>query len=280
MNFAQLKGVLRLVGALLLMILIAGSGNSSEISVDATNLNNIAAQPAVSGLQIVPNAVTGSSITLLGPNGNIVTASSISASAFFGDGSHLSGIATTIATQSFSGAQTFLSTFTAQSGGNQIQLSTSSSVINMRVQGDGATTFYPELHNSSSATVPRATTTAATFGPCIAGSTLTITTSGGKVELTFSGILRNATLNSTVALTFLADGQFPPGLSSTKSLVRSHDTIPHGAYDAGPFRYLLDAPAAGAHSYCLSISAPDGGTTALGEVEFDFRSIFIVKELK
>lgn len=268
------------VGTLCLWILIAGSANSSEIVADSININQISAQPAAPGLQFISSAVSSSSITLQGPDGHIIAESSITASAFFGDGSHLSEIATAIATQVFSGAQTFLSTFTAQTSGNQIQLSTGSSTVNLRIQSDGTTTFYPELHNSSSTTIPRATTTASTFGPCVAGSTLTITTSGGTVELTFSGIMRNTALNSTVALTFLADGQFPSDLSSTKGLTRSHDTIPHGAYDAGPFRYLLDAPAAGAHSYCLSISAPAGGTTALGELEFDFRSFFLVKELK
>ena len=59
----------------------------------------------------------GSSVTLSGANGFVTSASSVTASAFFGDGSHLTGVAAgggavLTATQTFSGANTFGSTTT------------------------------------------------------------------------------------------------------------------------------------------------------------------------
>lgn len=254
------------------------SASASEIVADVLEVSTISTPAPSPGIQFTGSAVFHSSLTLQGSGGYVTGQSSVTASAFFGDGSQIEVVAVLSSTETFSGGVTFGSTISIQSGGREIVLSTGSTA-NLKIAVDGQTSFYPELHNSTYTTIPYATTSATTFGSCVTGSTVALTTAGGSVEVRFTGILRNTTLSATATLTMLEDGAFLPGLSSTKGIVRSNFAPSEGAYDVGPFAYLLE-PAAGLHSYCISIAAPDGGTTELGETTFDFRSFLFVKELR
>lgn len=266
---------------------IAGVVGADRISV--STIGGTAAGISISSsVWIAP----GSSLTLTGPLGTLTGASSVTASAFFGDGRNLGGIASLYAEQSFSDGSLFLSSFSVQSGGKQIVLSTSSLSSNFSLSGGGVFSFSPELHNSSSTFVPAASTSNDNFGPCVDGSTLTIVTAGGRVELIFSGKLSNdergdggAFLGNAAELGFLQDGSFVDDFSSSKGIVRATGAGALEATDIGSFRYLLKAPSVGAHAYCLTIArsqvvpgVQSGGTKLGGET--NSRNSFVVKEIK
>lgn len=233
----------------------------------------------------------GASLILENSAGYISAASSINASSFFGDGQHLGGISNSLltSTQTFTGADTFTSSFTVQSGGRQIILSTSAFVNNVLITTTGVVSFYPSLHNSSATTIPQFSTTASTLTTCVSGSTLTITTTGGRVELIFSGILYSD--KSQFTISFLQDGQFVNNLDGHEGIAKFG-----GGFASAPqsisFAYILDAPSSGPHSYCLTIAnAPfiGGTTTLVNNNGLDpsplpgarsGRNIFYVKELK
>jgi len=259
---------------------------ASEISVDTLYVSTVVGQ--LGGIRISSNVffTSGSSLTLSGATGNITTASSVTTSGFFGDGSHLTGISPIVltSTQTFNGAVTFTSSFTIQSHGRQIILSTSSTVNNIAISSTGALSFYPNLHNSSSTSIPNTTITTTQLGTCVTGSTLTIQTSGGRVEAEFSGLIRLAQPagSSATLVGILQDGQFVRNLSATKPILYGRFGSGNAQNSAGyPINYLFDAPPPGEHSYCLTVAAPDGGDgiTIVNDSAV-CRNIFFVKEIK
>ncbi|UPT72883.1 MAG: hypothetical protein M0D55_13280 [Elusimicrobiota bacterium] len=139
-----------------------------------------------------------------------------------GDGSNLSGTASIIlnATQTFTGATTFSSSFTVQSSGRIIRISTSASTNIIAIDTDGAIRFIPTLHNSSSTSIPSVVTSNTALGPCVSGSTLAITTTGGQVEAQFTGLVTNPNTSTTTAIAILQDGQFVGNMSATKPLIK------------------------------------------------------------
>ena len=263
------------------IFIVPKAANGSTVRLDTLLVSTISASSNSGTITIASAAsiTSGGSLNLSGSGGYIIGASSIIASAFFGDASHLSGLAIENATQTWTGANTFLSTFSVRSNGRQIIFSTGSTTNNILLDQNGNISFYPSLHNSSSTVIPQGSTTDTTFGPCLAGSTLTITTSGGRVEVLFSGTIINITggsFGNPAAASFLQDGQFARNLSPTIAIVRGGAGI-----DVGPFRYLLDAPSPGVHSYCLTLAAPagGGGTTSINETA-NFTNFFYVNEIK
>jgi hypothetical protein len=219
----------------------------------------------------------------MGTEGYITTTSSINASSFFGDGSHLIDIPTLASNQIWTGANTFSSSFTVRSGGRQIILSTSSVTNNIFISSTGALTFYPSLHNISSTTIPSVSRTDTLFGNCIANSTLTITTSGGRVEVFFAGMISGNTNNTPVGLNFLEDGQFVGNLSSTKGII--YKNVGSVTAVTSSFSYLLDVPPPGAHSYCLTIAGFNGNGVSIENTSglndyIGQRNIFFIQEIK
>jgi len=270
-------------GLILALLTLAAFARASSIDAHTIYVSTISGQATSDGITFSSNVyiTSGGSLTLQGAAGYITTASSISASAFFGDASHLSGIALLTGTQTFTGANTYASSFTIQSGGRQIILSTSSLTSNFSIDSDGAITFAPTLHNSSHTTIPEASTTNSTFGPCVAGSTLTITTTGGKVEIIFSGSLQNVSsdggLPNTSQINFLVDGGYTRDLTTTKGFKVLHRlsytfTLPITV------DYLTDILSEGDHSFCLTLAAEATSTAKL--VNSSNGNIFYVKEIK
>lgn len=270
-------------GLILASLTMAVFAQASSIDVNTIYVSTISGQATSNGITLSSNVyiAPGSSLTLQGAAGYITTASSISASAFFGDASHLNGIAILTGTQTFTGANTYASSFTLQSGGRQIILSTSSVTNNFSISPDGTITFVPTIHNSSHTTIPEATTTNSTFGPCVAGSTLTITTSGGKVEIIFSGSLKNVSsdggLPNTSQVNFLVDGGYVRDLTATKGF-KVHHRFSYTYTLPITVDYLTDALSAGDHSFCLTLSAEATSTATL--INSSSGNIFYVKEIK
>ncbi|UPT72884.1 MAG: hypothetical protein M0D55_13285 [Elusimicrobiota bacterium] len=267
----------------IIILFLATSAYPGIVATDTAYTGTISAITSP-GISITTNVyfTFGSSLTLTGPNGTFSNQSSVTASAFFGDGSHLSDVASLLGDNTFTGANTFTSSFTIQSGGHQINLSTGNT-SNIKIEADGTVSFFPQLHNSSAASISDYSTTNAAFGPCIPSSTITFTTSGGRVEIVFTGNLE-LTSQITVGgtwINFLQDGQFVRDLSANKGfMVWKQLGSLAGNIQIQPVRiaYLLDAPAPGPHSYCLTLSSLNGLTSTL--TNSNAGNIFYVKEIK
>lgn len=223
-----------------------------------------------------------SQLTLQSSGGYITTTSSITGSSFWGDGTNLSGVGLLSATQTFSGANSFSSSFTARSGGRVLVISTSATMDNIRINSSGESSFYPELHNSSSTTFPLFSTTNNSFGPCVTGSSLTIQTSGGVVEVV---IQTTVSISSdgicggwNAGINFLQDGQFVGDLSSGYGPGFISPSSCDASVKSVRISYLL-TPSAGLHSYCLTVSAI-GGVHATTVGQSVAANMFYVKELK
>lgn len=218
-------------------------------------------------------------LSVIGASGNIVSESSVSASAFFGDGSRLSGLpgANLWDDQIFSGANTFFSSMTMQSVGREILLSTAQAGSNISISTGGILIFNPVLHTSSRTIIPDTSTTQSSFGPCIAGSTIAIATSGGRVQVVFTGMVSGSG-GGNPSLSFLQDGQFASGLNSQGSVNLA--STPNGSSPSeGSFVYLVDALEEGMHSYCLSLAQIGGGTARIFNDSVN-GNLFYVVELK
>ncbi len=272
--------------ALLLLSVIPHSRvNANEVVSDIAIISTIGTQSASDSIYF-SSAIfltSGSSLTLQGANGHITTGSSVTASTYRGDGSNLTGTGGIVltATQTFSGATTFYSSFTVRSNGREIGLSTTTSANIISISSAGAIIFAPTLHNSTATTIPAATTTNSALGPCLSGSTLTIVTTGGQVEAQFSAFITNPNTSSTTAVGILQDGQFVSDMSSTKPLMRGSSGAPsaRAAY-LNTFSYLFTPGTPGAHTYCISLAAPDGGDAAITNAQGVVRNFFFLKELK
>lgn len=228
-----------------------------------------------------------SSMTLQGADGYVTAASSIIAASFFGYGGSLVGVVKLNSTTSFSGSNVFISSFSVRSNGRRIVFSTGIAANNLSIDSAGAVSFHPELHNSSNTSIAESTTTSANFGPCIDGSTIAIVASGsGRIELVFVGDLVYSTgvANQQPAwgINFLQDGQFVRDLSATTGIgafkyptVLTNQQIERTT----TFFYLLDAPAPGEHSFCVTVRAPDGGSVSLRN-DSNVGNIFYALEIK
>lgn len=163
------------------------------------------------------------------------------------------------------------------SASDAIRLSTTSAHDNIRISSTGVTTFSPYLHNVASMTIPQFTTTNIYCDVCATSSTITMTTSGGRVELVFSGVIYNN--NSQIAgLNFLIDGGYAVGFSST-SLLRKSSWNPAADY-ADSSRLISPVLSAGTHSFCVSACSPDSGETTYLVNSPYAPNIFYAKEIK
>lgn len=260
-------------------LLLTSICRASVIATDTLTVSTVAGLPGGSGVTFSTSVhlAGGANWTLRGGGGYLLSESSITASAFFGDAGALTGTSEGIlgATQTFTGGNTFLSSFTVQSGGREIVFSTGSESSNLLIDQAGYLSFRPELHNSSATVVPEFVTTAFPMGTCALGSTITITSSGGRIEVTFVGVVDGAL---EPAVSFLQDGLFVNDLTPLTAIgkAQANRKIPGG------FAYLIDAPAPGIHFYCLVIGRTSNTVTAATKLYNDafHGNLFYVKEIK
>ena len=101
------------------------------------------------------------------------------------------------------------------------------------------------------------TVTQTTFANCISGSTLTITTSGGRVMVGFSGAVRHNAAGGANFLGYKVDGVSVYG--PTIGIINI--TTPQNNYDFNAsFTHITGVLSAGSHSFCLDyrVSANEG----------------------
>lgn len=259
------------------LCLIPHFGRCSEVTSDEISISTA---NAISGGSILFSSsvffTPNSSLRLQGPTGVLESGSTITASAFFGDGSHLDAVARPTSTQTFSGANTFLSSFSIVSGGRDILFSTSPTGMNVSLSSAGLLSFYPELHNSSATSMAQFSTTISSYGPCIVGSTLTIITSGGRIELNFTGAIQ-----AEGGIGFLVDGIFVGDLTGDKGFtVRRNDET--SDYLTVGVSYITESLTPGSHSFCVSLASRRSGgfTTTMLTDSTAFSNQFYVKEIK
>ena len=272
-------------------------GNISTSGVQTNVANNFAA----------PITMTASSITLNGASGNILSGASVTASAFFGDPSHLIGIAMATASvqksgDSMTGQLTNASSITVtgsggikapnafitssltsssgtftNTGATSYAISLSSGInftngaqINIPSGGyikwsDGSvsTTGAGSGGGSSSSVssftyLPGGVFTNGQLGPCLSGSTITLTLTTNPVDVVFSGSVGyNSTHESS--LSFLVDGAFVSPLS-TGTPVIIPAPISTQCQNAS-FRYRLSGLSATSHTFCLTGANNTGAAT-------------------
>lgn len=262
----------RLFLAAILAALLRTGADASDTAFDRVGVSSISA-PSISAVTFASDILlNGAGMTI---NGAITGQSSMTASAFFGNGERLTGVLSLTSTQTATAAFTFLSSFTIRSGGRRIVLSTSSSVENMVIAQDGILRFYPELHNSTSTVIQAVATTAGSAGVCI--STLTLTSAGGRLEISFTGTLASSLTEGWVGISFLIDGAFVGDMTAQK-MFASQPSEEAGFDRSVHLNYLVSAPAPGTHNVCVSLAAPYGGTASI--LTANATTIFWVKEIR
>lgn len=229
----------------------------------------------------------GGDLVFQGAAAYLTSNSSIGAqglTSFWGDGGGLKGVVGLSTPTTISAAVTFQSSLTVTSSGERIVLSTSNSSANIQISPQGEISFHPALHNTSSTIVDEFTTSATNFAECIPSSELKLNTSGGRVEVGFSGALDLAS-SSTVKpmISFYQDGQFVQGLDPTAGItnISQHKNNADSNVNSlmVTFSYLIDAPPKGLHTYCLTIASIDVANSRLVN-DGEKAGIFWVKELK
>ena len=198
------KQLLVLFGLLALFLAIPLMAKASSLQTDLIRIST--ATGSSDGITFSSYVVLSSDLALTGPVGYITASSSVTASAFWGDGRSLSGVGTLFSSGTYSGSNTFLSTFTIRSAGRDIVLSTSATIDTIKISGSGTLSFNPELHNSSHTLISAYSTTQQSFGACVPGSTVTIRTTGGKVEAIYIlSLSHNASGTASIWTTLLQD---------------------------------------------------------------------------
>lgn len=240
-----------MICALLLVLWGTTTVSASSVSAADVETSSISALVGPNGISITSATFEGS-LLLYGSSGTILTQSSAVASSFFGDGSQLAlpQMVVLTGTQTFSGANTFISSFAVQSNGRDIIFSTAPQTTNIRITAEGVISFSPTIHNSSSTSVPEYATTASSFTECIPGSTITVVTGGGRLAVTFSGTL-TPTSQNTGRLNFLVDGAYVNDMSFTSGIILNNSS--RNWVDSS-FSYLTPALPAGSHSVCLMLA--------------------------
>lgn len=281
-----------LLGRLLVIgVCLPIPASASVVEASDVRVATISVQANIAFLSVSSSVhlQSGTSLTLSGADGYFRGASSITATSYLGEGTNLSSLIDLMSTQTYSGAATLASSITVRSYGREILISTSASPANIKIDSAGIISFYPDLHASSATIISGYSTTNQQFTECVTGSTLTIITSGGRVEIAFTGTFTMSTgLNFGVS--FMQDGLYPNGLTATKGVVTSVNRGPVSQTQS--FKYLLAAPSPGTHSYCISIrnaNASAATVTLYDNAGLDSnnqlgqstgRNLFYVKEIK
>lgn len=127
--------------------------------------------------------------------------------------------------------------------------------------GSSQNTAYTHTSSSTVNALPQQTWTATSGGPCINGSTLTITTLGNsRIRLEFVGVASNTGLQNT-SISYLLDGAFEsPFTASAVGWVFSEPAADNlFPVNAG---FTTGLVSAASHSICLTTWV-SGGTTTL-----------------
>lgn len=234
-----------------------------------------AARPAVmEGLATTNTTIyisTGNSRVGIGTNspaqtldvrGNIVGTSSVTANAFFGNGSALTGITssgvTATSSPTWSGNHTFLHTVTVSSN-----IVASSSITGTAFFGDGSALTNlpssPVAQSSFTYGLNGATTETTNFTTCYASGTLT-TGGTAPIAVFYSGdITSSGAAGTYCVINFLQDGAYISPASKTIGMGKAASASAGGAGNGTTVR-IFPAPSAGSHSWCVSLISPFGAT--------------------
>ncbi len=196
------------------LVLLDGTG--ALPAIDGSNLTGITSD--------VSQIVAGTNVTIDPPGGT--GAVTINATGGGGGDTYLAS------TQTFTGANTFTGSVTVSSF----------TVLGGAVTG---------IRNSSSTLITDAyTTTQTSMVNCVTGSTLTITTTGGPVQVNFVG---SGSANTVKHITagFLLDGGYVLGQSTSKGIINI--VTPTGNYMQNMSFSAITTPLSpGSHSFCLA----------------------------
>lgn len=100
-------------------------------------------------------------------------------------------------------------------------------------------------------------TTDTTFGTCWVGSTVTITTLGGHIEVWFTGSFEKTIANQSVFTNFLQDGLYVSPMSASSPASADIPAAANAGVSGASFKYFLTV-ATGTHSYCLQTRVSAG----------------------
>lgn len=150
----------------------------------------------------------------------------------------------------------------------KVGIGTSSPVTTLEVNGTGGfdTPISSTAYSSSNLT---ATWTNTALGPCIAGSTITLTMPiTGNVLAGFTGAVSQATSGDTIGGTILMDGHFQNGASSGAGHIFATASANNGGI---PFSFSMPilGVTAGTHNFCLTMFV-GASTGAMSNGAYDY----------
>ena len=195
-------------------------------------------------------------LTLSGASAFINTQSSVNASAFFGDGSHLTDVPmspqTLAALEDVAASTAALESAKVDRAGDTMTgaLTVSgASVTASAFFGDGS--HLTGMVISSYTAVPNTVLTNTAFGVCFATVTL-MTTAGATLSITYQGIASNSNPGQEVLVSVLMDGAFihTPTIGAlaagNSASANDHDNV------GFVHEHSLEESASGTHSFCLT----------------------------
>lgn len=123
-------------------------------------------------------------------------------------------------------------------------------------------TFSPNLSSSTTSGTLSGTFTNTALGPCISGSTITLTlpTNVGKIMAVFNGSISNDGLNNVMVVGVLVDGAFVNGQTSTLGLVSAKEQVATDDNNMS-FSAVVTGLSAATHNICLTARVSAGTGT-------------------
>ena len=232
--------------ALMLSVGLLTSFARADVS-DSGNLS-------IGGDGVIIGTMTVGSLNMSGSTSTIFSASSITASAFFGDGSHLTGLVTgsavLAATQTFSGINTYTSTsvFSGQA--------IFKSVVDFSGSYGSTFTTLTAQYNASNWSL----------GPCITGSSVTlvfVSTHAANIQLN-GGSVQSWSDSNSGALNFEADGSFFDGWSASNVIYYPTYSVASRTYWPLNINYTTNKKfPPGSHTFCVTIISDAAGPRGL-----------------
>ncbi len=115
--------------------------------------------------------------------------------------------------------------------------------------------------SSTTASIPGTTGTNTTFGACVNGSTLTITTQGNPIMVNFTATVTNSVSNNGTLANIRIDGSLPSGYGTNNAITYCDSVAGVGGNCA--FTFVTDSLSAGSHSVCLVLRTQFAATWTL-----------------
>ena len=192
---------------------------------------------------------TASPATTLDVNGN----------AQFGSGATKS---TFTATGGLTIASVSSITFASGGGGAIVWADGTVSTTSAGGGSSGGQTYYVSSMTipnvSGSAPFGPAATVGATYGACIAGSTITVTTAANSVQIYFTGDATSNAAGARMSFNVLVDSGYIFPFTATRGIVNS-DEITSAAYENNmSFTVETNVLSAGSHTFCLQWRVTSG----------------------